>query len=171
MFTLNGALNSFYVLNNGVPQKTYNTKFSLYHDNKVISSNVLWEELDHTFGAPAGSMETVRFAKVDKPLSVIQFWVEERPEQFENYWEGSSDIELDYQTGDFFIYELADQQLYGGIRIVSKAPGSLKYIWRFSISELQFKFKSKKRSFSADADKNASSFLRRFPFKNCSSNP
>ena len=121
VFTLNGALNSFYVLNGALPQKTYNTKFSLYYDNKVISSNGMWDELEHTFDA-LENMETVRFAKVDKSVSVIKFWVEERPDQFENYWPGSSDVELEYESGDFFIYELTKQHLYGGIRIVSMSP-------------------------------------------------
>jgi len=67
-------------------------------------------------------METVRFAKVDKSVSTIKYWVEERPDQFENYWPGSSDVELEYESGDFFMFELTDQKLYGGIRIVSMSP-------------------------------------------------
>lgn len=123
VFAMNGALNSFYYLNNVDPANTYKTKFSIYYDEKVASSNGLWDELDYTFNAPSNSMETVRFAKVDEPLEDIQFWVEERPDQFENYWPGSSDVELDYSaSGDFFIFHLTDQQLYGGIRIASMDP-------------------------------------------------
>lgn len=122
VFRTNGALNSFYYLNNVDPQNTYDTKFSIYYDDKVTSSNVLWNELDYTFNSPVGSMETVRFAKVDQPVSTIQYWVEERPQLFESNWPGSTDLELDYEEGDFFIYHLTSQNLYGGIRIVSLSP-------------------------------------------------
>lgn len=122
VFSTNGAFNSFYYLNNVDPQNTYNTKFSIYYDNKLICSNNLWDELDYTFNAPAGSMETVRFAKVDKDVDDIQYWVEERPKLFEENWPGSPDTEVEYEAGDFFIYNLVDQMLYGGVRIVSMSP-------------------------------------------------
>jgi hypothetical protein len=122
VFRTNGALNSFYFLNNVDPQNTYDTKFSIYYDNRVVSSSNLWDELDYTFNAPAGSMESVTFAKVDEPLDDIQYWVEERPQQFENHWPGSADQDLAYGEGDFFIYYLPTQNLFGGIRIVSMDP-------------------------------------------------
>ncbi|HEX6227338.1 MAG TPA: hypothetical protein VFZ52_23135 [Chryseolinea sp.] len=122
VFSANGAFNSFYYLNNVDVANTYKTKFSIYYDEKVACSNILWDELDHTFNAPLGAMETVRFAKVDKTLDVIQYWVEERPALFENNWPGSNDLELDYAEGDFFIYHLTEQDLFGGIRIASMEP-------------------------------------------------
>jgi hypothetical protein len=120
--TSNGALNSFYYLNNVDPQNTYNSKFNLYYDEKLASSSGLWNELNYTFNAPAGSMETVRFAKFELPVSSIQYWVEERPELFEINYPGVGDEEIQYQEGDFFIYFLTDQNLYGGVRIVSMSP-------------------------------------------------
>jgi hypothetical protein len=120
--TGNGALNSFYYLDNVDPLNTYKTKFSLYYENKVATSNTMWDELKYTFYAPANSMESVWFAKVDQPVDIIQFWVTERPDQFENHWPGNEGEELTYGEGDFFIYYLTDQNLYGGIRIVSMSP-------------------------------------------------
>jgi len=120
--TGNGALNSFYYLNNVDPQNTYNSKFNLYYDEKLASSSGLWDELDYTFNAPAGSMETVRFAKHELSVSSIQYWVEERPELFEINYPGVGDEEIQYQEGDFFIFFLTDQNLYGGVRIVSMSP-------------------------------------------------
>jgi hypothetical protein len=120
--TGNGALNSFYYLNNVDPENTYNSKFNLYYENKLASSSGLWDELDYTFGAPAGTMETVRFAKFDLSVKEIQYWVEERPELFEINYPGVGDEEVEYESGDFFIYYLTDQMLYGGVRIVSMSP-------------------------------------------------
>jgi len=122
VFAMNGALNSFYYLNNVDPENTYKTKFSICYDDKVVTSVEMWDELDYTFNSPSEAMELVRFAKVDKTLDVIQFWVEERPDQFENYWPGVGETELDYVEGDFIMYQLTDQNLYGGIRIASMNP-------------------------------------------------
>lgn len=120
--TSNGALNSFYYLNNVSPQTTYNSKFSLFSNDKVECSMTLWDELDYAFDAPSGSMEIVQFAKVDQPLNIIMDWVTKRASQFENYWPGSDGEELDYNEGDFILYYLNDQDYYGGIRIVSMSP-------------------------------------------------
>jgi hypothetical protein len=122
VLAMNGALNSFYYLNNVSAANTYNTKFSIYYDDKVVSSNEMWDELYYTFNAPLESMELVRFAKVEMSVDNIRYWVEERPDQFENNWPGSSDTELDYVEGDFIMCHLTDQDLYGGIRIVSMSP-------------------------------------------------
>jgi hypothetical protein len=122
VLAMNGALNSFYYLNNLSAANTYKTKFSIYYDDKVASSNEMWDELYYTFNAAPESMELVRFAKVDVSVDNIQYWVEERPDQFENNWPGSSDSELDYAEGDFIMCHLTDQNVYGGIRIVSMTP-------------------------------------------------
>lgn len=121
VFGKNGALNSFYYLNNVDPQNTYNGLFSIYYDDKVVSASNLWDELDYTFNAPLGSMESLTFAKLDLTLDVIKVWVMERPQLFEQNWPGSTDQELEYSAGDFFIFKY-DEANYGGIRIVSMSP-------------------------------------------------
>lgn len=122
VFSQNGALNSFYYLNNNSAQTTYNTKFSIYYDNRIVSSNLLWDELDHTFFAPSESMELVRFAKKDVTLDVIEHWVTYRPQLFESNWNGADGDDIAYSEGDFFIFNLTEQMLYGGVRIVSQSP-------------------------------------------------
>jgi hypothetical protein len=118
-----GALNSFYYLNAVSAQTSYNTNFSLYFNNKLEVSATLWEELDHVFVAPPGTMEEVRFAKEDQPLDNIMDWVTERPDLFELYYPEAGGVnEVEYEQGDFFIYYLVDQDLYGGVRIVSMSP-------------------------------------------------
>ncbi len=121
VFSQNGALNSFYFLNNQPPQTTYNTKFSLYFDNRLVSSNQLWWELDHSFDGYE-AMETVRFAKADFTTEVVEYWVTQRPQLFENNWDGKDGIDVPYSEGDFFLFYLTDQSLYGGIRIVQQTP-------------------------------------------------
>jgi hypothetical protein len=121
--TTNGALNSFYYLNSISPQTTYNTKFSLYSDDKLEVSSTLWEELEHVFDADPGTMEEVRFAKEEQTLDNIMDWVTERPDLFKLYYPAAGATnEIDYEEGDFFIYQLMDQHLFGGVRIVSMSP-------------------------------------------------
>ena len=117
--TPSGALNSFDYLNSVSPQNTYNTKFSLYHDSKVECTFGMWDELPYALD---GGMETVFFAKTDQPLDIVQHWVEDRPSQFEAYWPGGSDMELDYEEGDIILFKQVDSNRYGGIRIVSMTP-------------------------------------------------
>ncbi|HLT72780.1 MAG TPA: hypothetical protein VKZ75_09020 [Cyclobacteriaceae bacterium] len=117
--TPSGALNSFDYLNSVDPQNTYNTRFSLYHGNKVECTFGMWDELPYALN---GGMETVYFAKTDQPLSIVQHWVEDRPSQFEAYWPGGSDMEFDYVQGDIILFKQVDANRYGGIRIVSVTP-------------------------------------------------
>jgi hypothetical protein len=122
VFGRNGSLNSFEYLNNTDPENTYKALFSIYYDDKVVSASNLWDELDHSFYAPAGEMESVHFAAVEQPLENIKDWVTERPQLFEENWTNSADQELEYEEGDFFIFKLAYENLFGGIRIVSMSP-------------------------------------------------
>ncbi len=122
VFSQNGAFNSFYYLNNNSPQTTYNTKFSIFYDNRLVSSNFLWDELDHTFNAPLNSMETVRFAKADFTVDVIEYWATQRPQLFASNWKGADGEDVSYSEGDFFIFNLTEQMLYGGVRIVQQSP-------------------------------------------------
>lgn len=122
VFSQNGAFNSFYYLNNNSPQTTYNTKFSIFYDNRLVSSNLMWDELDYTFNAPLHSMELVRFAKADFTVNVIEYWVTQRPQLFESNWNGADGEDLEYSEGDFFIFNLTEQMLYGGVRIVQQSP-------------------------------------------------
>jgi hypothetical protein len=117
----NGGLNSFHYLNNVGAQATYNTKISLFYKETLISSHILWDELDYTFNA-LDNMESVRFVKHDLTLDKIKDWVTERPQLFEEYYPGVGVNEIEYEEGDFFIYYLTDQLLYGGVRIVSMSP-------------------------------------------------
>lgn len=121
VFAKNGAFNSFYYLNNVDPENTYKALFSIYFDNKVASASGLWDELDYSFNAPLGVMESVFFAKVNFTTEVVKVWVTERPQLFEQNWPGSADLELDYEEGDFFIFKY-DEANYGGVRIVSETP-------------------------------------------------
>ncbi|MEO0334709.1 MAG: hypothetical protein AAF223_24050 [Bacteroidota bacterium] len=119
--TSNGALNSLNYLLSIDPENKKTLSFSLYRDEKIDAANNIadlwpWPE--------SVEAKSVYFGKINKPVQVIQNWVTGRPSQFENNWEyvDSYEAEIDYQAGDFFIYHLPDEDLYGGIRIVSMAP-------------------------------------------------
>jgi hypothetical protein len=127
LFSLNGALNSFYYLNNVDPVNTYNTVFSLYHDNKLTRPANLSAELDFVAAAPKGSMKEAWFVydEWNTPVDQIQHMVEQAPGGFQwNYDEDMTD-ELAYNAGDFFYFMLeqpGEPTRWGGIRIVSMTP-------------------------------------------------
>ncbi|MGB3587664.1 MAG: hypothetical protein WBA23_14040 [Tunicatimonas sp.] len=119
--TSNGSLNSLAYLLSTDPANKKNVNFSLYLDEKIQAAN----DMGELWPWPE-SIETtsVYFGKIDMPVSTIKFWATERPSQFENYWDqvDSIETEVDYQEGDFFIYQIPDENLFGGIRIVSESP-------------------------------------------------
>jgi hypothetical protein len=117
--TANGALNSFDYLNSVDPENTLKSVFSLYYDNKVETSAIMWEELDY---ADAGHMEGAKFVLSVHPLDHIIDWVTERPDLFSQHWPGGGEEDLSYDEGDIIQFRLADAQLYGGIRIVQMDP-------------------------------------------------
>jgi hypothetical protein len=116
-----GLLNSIWFLNNTSPGNTYKGKFSLYYGNKVESANTMWSELTYSFGA-GNNMETTYFAKKELPLENIIEWVTERPDLFKQYWPGSSLNDIEYEEGDFILYQIEESNQFGGIRIVSMTP-------------------------------------------------
>ncbi|MEM9834373.1 MAG: hypothetical protein AAF944_27340 [Bacteroidota bacterium] len=120
--TSTGNLNSLNFLLNTHPANKNNATFSLYTDEKVEAASQVSELWDWT-GVGA---EAVYFRKIDKTADQIEKWVTNRPSNFENYWDDAGDIEtaIEYQAGDFFIFQLPGQSpvRYGGIRIVSMSP-------------------------------------------------
>jgi hypothetical protein len=128
LFSLNGALHSFYYLNNVDPSNTYETVFSLYHENKLTRPTNLPGELDFIATAPKGSMTEAWFVydEWNTPLDFIQWTVEQAPGGFQwNYYEDMAD-ELEYHKGDYFFLMLdqppGEPTRWGGIRIVSMTP-------------------------------------------------
>ncbi|WP_276372846.1 hypothetical protein [Chryseolinea sp. H1M3-3] len=127
LFSLNGALNSFYYLNNVDPANTYKTVFSLYHDNKLTRPADLATELDFVATAPKGSMKEAWFVydKWNTPLDHIQHMVEQAPGGFQwNYYDEMTG-EIAYNAGDYFKFRLdqpGEPTRWGGIRIVSMTP-------------------------------------------------
>ncbi len=122
VFTLpHGALNSFNYLNGIDKQNTYNANFSLFYNDRVETAYNLWDELNIPLGDGL-DMQTTHFAKSDQSVEDIEYFVKERPSLFESYWPGSEGTELDYEEGDIIFFWLSDEDLYGGIRIVSMAP-------------------------------------------------
>ncbi len=127
LFSLNGALNSFYYLNNVDPANTYKTVFSLYHDNKLTRPANLATELDFVAAAPKGSMKEAWFVydEWNTPLDHIQWMVEQAPGGFQwNYYDEMTG-EITYNAGDFFKFRLdqpGEPTRWGGIRIVSMTP-------------------------------------------------
>jgi hypothetical protein len=128
VFSLNGALNSFYYLNNVDPGNTYKTVFSLYHENKLTRPANLAGELDFIALAPKGSMTETWFNFDDwnLPLDVIQDLVEQSPGGF--HWKYDEDMtgEAEYDVGNFFHIMLdqptGEPSRWGGIRIISMTP-------------------------------------------------
>lgn len=122
----NGSLNSFSFLNNTVVTNTYKATFNLYHNTKLETANTLWDELIHTFNA-GEKMETTFFKKSKHSAASIETWVKGRPELFEIYWEADiippigTEVK-NYQQGDIYLFRRANQNRYGGIRIVSMTP-------------------------------------------------
>lgn len=119
--TSKGSLNSFDYLQSVDPANKQKVNFSLYLDSKVeAATNIsnLW-----ALGEVL-NVQDVRFRKLGLTPSEIEFFATERPSLFEDYWEyaESSVFEADYQEGDFFLYQLLSDQLFGGIRIVSDSP-------------------------------------------------
>lgn len=123
--TLTGGLNSFYYLNNTAATNTYKAHFNLYYDTRLEAANSLWDELDYTFEA-SGEMDWVNFSKANFSVKSIEYMAKERPSQFEAHWPGHGTTELDYQEGDFFLFNIHKntpyKNLYGGIRIASMNP-------------------------------------------------
>lgn len=120
--TSTGNLNSLNFLLNAHPANKNNATFSLYTDEKIEAASEVSELWDWTgIGA-----EAVYFRKINKTTDQIEKWVTTRPSNFENYWGDAEDIEttIEYQTGDFFIFQLPGQSpvRYGGIRVVSMSP-------------------------------------------------
>ena len=120
--TSTGSLNSLQYINGIHPSNKKKLSFSLFTDYRLksaVEEGALWG------GGPA-TAEAVYFGKIDKTLDQIKAWVTNRPSSFESYWEqvDSVEPEIDYQEGDFFIYQIPGLTpiQYGGIRIVSESP-------------------------------------------------
>lgn len=117
--TVSGALNSFDYLNSISSSNTHKTDFSLYYGDKLHASADMWENLDY---ADAVEMETPFFAHCEYSLPTLIHWVTDRPSQFEEYWPGGSEIELEYEEGDIIQFWLSKSNRYGGVRIASMNP-------------------------------------------------
>ncbi len=130
LFSLNGALNSFYYLNNVDPQNTYNTVFSLFHNAKVQRPSNLAADLDFIGAAPKSSLTSAsfNFDDNDTPVDKIQHMVEQSPASFQHLHDQDFDDiteELEYSQGDFISFKLTkpmSPSRYGGLRIVSMEP-------------------------------------------------
>jgi len=117
-----GSLSSINYLNATDPANKAKLDVSLYYDNMLKTPyyvNGLWSSTeDYT-------AEITRFVKHDLSLEDLQDWVTQRPSQFEYYYTASKGVkseEVSYQNGDFFLMWLTDEDLFGGIRIVSNDP-------------------------------------------------
>lgn len=127
-FSLNGALNSFYYLNNVGSQTTYNTLFSLYYEDKIQRTVDMPDELNFFVNPPLKSFSYAELRLDDVGLTAndIQYMVEQSPASFQANWSSSPDIEeLEYAAGDivFFYTHTPDAPShFGGIRIVSMNP-------------------------------------------------
>lgn len=120
--TSTGHLNSLNYLLNASSFKRNKATFSLYADQKIEAATEVSDLWDWTgIGA-----EAVYFRKINKTADQIQKWVTTRPSNFENYWNDAGNIEttIEYQVGDFFIFQLPGQSpiRYGGIRVLSSSP-------------------------------------------------
>lgn len=113
--TSTGALNSSNFLTNN-PAVKQNVNFSLYHDKKLTTA--AWIS-----GMPA-SIQPVWMKKYNLTPAEIESIVKNRPSSFESHWPHAGDLvsSEDYKAGDFFLYKLANDLLYGGVRIVSEEP-------------------------------------------------
>ncbi|MEM9834200.1 MAG: hypothetical protein AAF944_26440 [Bacteroidota bacterium] len=117
-----GSLNSINYMNSIHPSNKAKLDLSLYYDNMLktpyyVSEIWPWNE-DYT-------AETTRFIKYDLSLDNLHDWVTQRPSLFEsyyNYQKGVKSEEVSYQQGDFFLMWLTNDNLYGGVRIVSETP-------------------------------------------------
>lgn len=119
--TSKGSLNSFDYLQSIDPANKQKVNFSLYLDNKLeAATNIsnLW-----ALGEVL-NVQDVRFRKLGLTPSEIESFATERPSLFEDYWEHAENsvFEVEYQAGDFFLYQLLTDQVFGGIRIVSESP-------------------------------------------------
>ncbi len=127
MFSANGALNSFYFLNNVGVKTSLNTLFSIFHENKIKRSIDMGSYIDHILNAAEGSMDTLLFLfdkDKDIPIDHLETTVKTTPSAF-LYWWGKYGIpveELEYAVGDVIFYRLANKHVYGAIRIVSMSP-------------------------------------------------
>ncbi len=122
--TNNGALNSFYYLNNVHPTNTYNAQMSLYKDNKIQIMWYMWEDLKYVNSSTNHLFDDIHFSKYDIDENKIEDWVTKRPDLFEIYWGYYANPleKLEYEEGDFILFKNSDKNLFGGIRIVSMNP-------------------------------------------------
>ncbi|MEM6845729.1 MAG: hypothetical protein AAF632_26200 [Bacteroidota bacterium] len=117
-----GSLNSINYLNNTDPANKAKLDLSLYYDNMLKTPYYVaeiwpWHE--------PYTAETTRLVKYNLSLKNIRDWVTQRPSLFESYYNNSKDTkseEVTYQEGDFFLMWLTNDDLYGGVRIVSESP-------------------------------------------------
>lgn len=95
---------------------------SLYYDNMLKTPYYVDELWSWDEGYTA---EVTRFVKHDISLKDLQKWVIQRPSMFEYHYTSNEEAkseEVAYQAGDFFLMWLTDENLYGGVRIVSASP-------------------------------------------------
>jgi hypothetical protein len=130
-FSLNGALNSFYYLNNVAPETTWNTLFSLFYENKIQGTINMPEELDYFENPPENYAYVIlRLPSDEISVAELQHIVENSPSVFPhewiNAWENEIE-ELEYNEGDLVLFQAFDPDPlvgggYGAIRIVSMNP-------------------------------------------------
>ena len=120
-----GTPYSFNFLNNTAAANTYKTDFNLYYNNRLASVYDMSSELSHVVGN-SSHVEDTRFIKQEITAAGLEIWVKEWPSRFQTYWkynEASSVTEIEsYQKDDVYLFKLAKQNRYGGIRIVSMSP-------------------------------------------------
>ena len=130
-FSLNGALNSFYYLNNVAPENTWNTLFSLFYEDKIQGTVNMSEELDYFESPPKSyAYAVLRIPKYAISVTELQDIVKNSPSVFPHKWIDSweSEIEeLEYAEGDIVLFNAFDPDPlvgggYGAIRIVSMNP-------------------------------------------------
>lgn len=115
-----GSLHSFNYLNKTGAHNTFKSVVSLYHHSKVKSTSMMYAELDWW---NFQKMPQASFATTNVTIPQVQEWVEGRPGLFETYYPTDQYLgEISYEEGDFIHLYLANEQQYGGIRIVSMTP-------------------------------------------------
>lgn len=123
LFSANGgSLNSLNYMKSIDPENKAKLDLSLYYNNMLKTPyyvDGLWS-LNEDYTA-----EVTRFVKHDISLEHLEDWVTQRPSQFEYHFTHNDEAkseEIAYQEGDVFLMWLTDDNLYGGVRIVSTSP-------------------------------------------------
>jgi hypothetical protein len=123
--TVTGNLNSFAYLNSVDSMNTFNARFSLYYENRLIepTDHDLWGKLTYLNMFTSTTYENVFITRITDSPATVESWVKDNPGILKTIWPDTGNYDsTPYQEGDMFMFYELVKNRYGVIRIVSMQP-------------------------------------------------